>query len=160
MTIMYQEPAPPDPPLSGISVERAVLAIPSSNGILRDLARAHLDKWGLAELVDDALLVISELVTNAQAAAPGTLIGFRMTRRPGTLAIEVRDSGPGVAPELADEVFRHGFTTKIAESAGSRGLGLALTRQACVTRGGWVDVHNEGGAVFTAFLPSDRVVAG
>ena len=49
-----------------------------------------------------------------------------------------RDSGPGVAPELAEEVFRHGFTTKAAEQ-GERGLGLALTRQTCLRRGGSVD---------------------
>jgi two-component system, CitB family, sensor kinase len=71
--------------------------------------------------------------------------------------VEVRDSGPGVAPELADEVFRHGFTTKVARSGGARGLGLALTRQACVRRGGWVRVRNEDGAVFTALLPPARV---
>ena len=70
--------------------------------------------------------------------------------------VEVRDSGPGVEPALAEEVFRHGFTTKVAESAGSRGLGLALARQACVVRGGSIDVRNEGGAVFTAFLPVRR----
>ena len=75
------------------------------------------------------------------------------------MLVEVRDSGPGVAADLVDEVFRHGFTTKVAQHAGSRGLGLALTRQACVTRGGWVQVRNEGGAVFTALLPYDRVPA-
>lgn len=68
--------------------------------------------------------------------------------------MRVRDSGPGVAPELAREVFSHGFTTKVARSGGSRGLGLALTRQACVRRGGWVEVYNEQGAVFTAMLPT------
>ena len=55
---------------------------------------------------------------------------------------------------LADEVFRHGFTTKAAEQ-GQRGLGLALTRQACLRRGGSVRVRNEDGAVFTARLPAE-----
>jgi signal transduction histidine kinase len=63
--------------------------------------------------------------------------------------VVVRDSGPGVAPELAEEVFRHGFTTKAA-SHGERGIGLALIRRACLRRGGSVNV---AGSVFTARLP-------
>ena len=37
--------------------------------------------------------------------------------------VVVRDSGPGVAPELAEEVFRHGFTTKAARTGRSAGSG-------------------------------------
>jgi two-component system, CitB family, sensor kinase len=61
----------------------------------------------------------------------------------------VTDSGPGVAPDIAEEIFTRGFTTKAAEEGGQRGLGLALTRQTCRRRGGSVDV---AGAVFTARL--------
>jgi len=57
-----------------------------------------------------------------------------------------------VAPELIEEVFTSGFTTKAADS-GYRGFGLALTRTICVRRGGSVGVRNEDGAVFTARLP-------
>ena len=46
------------------------------------------------------------------------------------MEIVVRDSGPGVAPELAQEVFAHGFTTKAA-AEGERGIGLAMTRLIC-----------------------------
>jgi signal transduction histidine kinase len=55
-----------------------------------------------------------------------------------------------VAPEIAEEVFRHGFTTKAAEQGGQRGLGLALTRQTCLNRGGSISVD---GSAFTARLP-------
>ena len=71
-----------------------------------------------------------------------------LTHDDGQVCVIVTDSGPGVAPELAEEVFRHGFTTKAAEQ-GERGLGLALTRQACLRRGGSVSVD---GSVFTARL--------
>jgi two-component system, CitB family, sensor kinase len=64
--------------------------------------------------------------------------------------IVVRDSGPGVAPELAREVFSHGFTTKAAQE-GERGIGLALTRLVCERHGGEISVTNtRDGAVFTA----------
>ena len=110
----------------------------------------------------DALVtVVGNLVDNAVEAlgGGGGEVEVRLVTSVDGILVEVRDSGPGVAPELADEVFRHGFTTKIAQQAGTRGLGLALTRQACVTRGGWVDVRNEDGAVFTAFLPFRGVAA-
>jgi two-component system CitB family sensor kinase len=108
---------------------------------------------------EDLLLVVGNLVDNALDALGGDSGWIRVTVRStgeGVL-VEVRDSGPGIAPELADEVFQHGFTTKVARSGGARGLGLALTRQACVRRGGWVRVRNEDGAVFTALLPPARV---
>ncbi|MDF5753398.1 sensor histidine kinase [Spongiactinospora sp. TRM90649] len=104
----------------------------------------------------DAVLVVGNLVANAldaleTAGDPGTVEVFVRTDADG-LHVRVRDSGPGVRPELAEEVFRDGFTTKAANS-GPRGLGLALTRSTCLRRGGWVRVHNADGAVFTALLP-------
>ncbi|WP_067489218.1 ATP-binding protein [Actinomadura hibisca] len=72
-------------------LERAALAVPSSVGLLRDLAEAHLHKWGLAAIVDDSLLVVSELVTNAVAKVPGHLIGFALLKWPTVLVIEVSD---------------------------------------------------------------------
>ena len=90
MAIMNQE----ERPVPGLTLERAVLAVPAVNGVLRDVAGVHLVKWGLDELADDALLVVSELVTNAITAAPGRPLWFRMARWPHVLAIEVRDSSP------------------------------------------------------------------
>jgi two-component system CitB family sensor kinase len=74
----------------------------------------------------------------------------------GTL-VRVHDSGPGVDPAIVDEIFRDGFTTKVATGAGRRGLGLALVSQTARKRGGTVEVTSEGGAVFTVFLPYARV---
>lgn len=100
------------------------------------------------------LTVVGNLVDNAvEALESGGWVQVRISRQPEGTMVRVRDSGPGIAPDLVREVFEHGFTTKVARSGGSRGLGLALTRQACVRRGGWVDAHNEDGAVFTALLP-------
>ncbi|MDH2429257.1 sensor histidine kinase [Sphaerisporangium sp. TRM90804] len=104
----------------------------------------------------DAVLVIGNLVDNAVDALDGEPGGVEVVLATGEdgLRIQVRDSGPGIAPELAEEVFRRGFTTKAAQ-AGSRGLGLALTRLTCQRRGGWVRLHNDSGAVFTALLPTE-----
>jgi two-component system CitB family sensor kinase len=73
--------------------------------------------------------------------------------------VRVHDSGPGVDPAIVDEIFRDGFTTKVATGAGRRGLGLALVSQTVRRRGGHVSVENDGGAVFTVFIPHAKVEA-
>ncbi|QFZ23701.1 sensor histidine kinase [Saccharothrix syringae] len=105
-------------------------------------------------LSTDLVTVIGNLVDNALDALDGRgWVEVLVRSGPDEVLVVVRDSGPGVAPELAEEVFRHGFTTKAA-AQGRRGLGLALTRQTCLRRGGSVQVRNEDGAVFTARLPA------
>ncbi|NKE55846.1 sensor histidine kinase [Lentzea sp. PSKA42] len=99
----------------------------------------------LGNLVDNALDALSSLSGNGA----GRWIEVGVMQLDDEVQVVVRDSGPGVAPELAEEVFRHGFTTKAA-SHGERGIGLALIRRACLRRGGSVSVS---GSVFTARLP-------
>jgi two-component system CitB family sensor kinase len=72
----------------------------------------------------------------------------------GTL-VRVHDSGPGVDAAIVDEIFRDGFTTKVATGAGRRGLGLALISQTARRRGGRVTVENVDGALFTVYLPHE-----
>ncbi len=86
----------------------------------------------------------------------GGAVEVEVVEGPAELRVEVRDSGPGVAPELVEEVFARGFTTKAAGD-GRRGFGLALTRAICVRRGGSVSVRNDAGAVFSARLPRASV---
>jgi sensor histidine kinase regulating citrate/malate metabolism len=107
-------------------------------------------------LAADLVTVLGNLVDNAVDALGGVRDGWievDISELDAAIQVVVRDSGPGVAPEIAREVFRNGFTTKAAEQGGQRGLGLALARQTCIRRQGWIDVHNEGGAVFTALVP-------
>jgi two-component system CitB family sensor kinase len=71
----------------------------------------------------------------------------------GALELRVHDSGPGVDPALSEEIFRDGFTTKVAATSSRRGLGLALVSQEVRRRGGSIAVENREGAVFTVVLP-------
>ena len=59
--------------------------------------------------------------------------------------------GRGVDPALTEEIFRDGYTTKVARArpAHSRGLGLALVSQEVRRRRGTIAVENVDGAVFT-----------
>lgn len=67
------------------------------------------------------------------------------------LLLRVADTGAGIGPEEADEVFRRGWSTHGA----GRGLGLALVRQAAYRNGGTVELDPgpDGGARFTVRLP-------
>ncbi len=108
--------------------------------------------------------VVGNLVDNALdsvAAVGGGSISVTLRDEPGGVVIQVRDSGPGVDPSLVDEIFRDGFTTKVANGTGRRGLGLALVSQTVRRReGGYVTVENDSGALFTVFLPHDPERAG
>ncbi|MFD5457534.1 sensor histidine kinase, partial [Streptomyces olivaceus] len=122
---------------------------------LRVSDRTALDRLAPEDAADVAT-VLGNLVDNAvdAAAAPGTeheaWVEVELRQDAASVEIVVRDSGPGVAPELAREVFSHGFTTKAARQ-GERGIGLALTRLVCERHGGEISVANTPeGAMFTA----------
>ncbi|GGW46504.1 sensor histidine kinase [Streptomyces caelestis] len=101
----------------------------------------------------DVATVVGNLVDNAVDAAAHDgerWVEVALRQDASSVEIAVRDSGPGVAPELAREVFSHGFTTKAARE-GERGIGLALTKLVCERHGGEISVANTpDGAVFTA----------
>jgi len=110
--------------------------------------------------VRDLLTVVANLIDNALdsvAGVDGGWIEVTISAEDDGTLVRVHDSGPGVDPAIVDEIFRDGFTTKVATGAGRRGLGLALVSQAARKRGGSVDVANEDGATFTVFLPYARV---
>jgi two-component system CitB family sensor kinase len=107
----------------------------------------------------DLLTVLANLVDNALdsvAADGGGWVEVTVRADEEGTFVRVHDSGPGVDPTIVDEIFRDGFTTKVATGAGRRGLGLALVSQTTRKHGGWIDVESDGGAVFRAFLPYAR----
>jgi two-component system CitB family sensor kinase len=107
----------------------------------------------------DLLTILANLIDNAldsAADAGGGWIEVTARADEDGIRLRVEDSGRGVDPELADEIFRDGFTTKAARGSGQRGLGLALVSQTARRRGGRVEVTPGEGAVFTVFLPHAR----
>jgi two-component system, CitB family, sensor kinase len=111
----------------------------------------------------ELVTVVANLVDNALDSVAPTGSGWvEVTIRAegGGVLVRVHDSGPGVDPDVVDEIFRDGFTTKVATGAGRRGLGLALVSQTARRRGGHVTVANADGALFTVFVPDAPVAAG
>lgn len=78
--------------------------LPTAVPCARLHARHVLREWGLAALADDAELVVSELVTNAVAAAAGITgpdgsvapVRLRLTGRPRGVQLEVWDAAGGM----------------------------------------------------------------
>jgi two-component system NtrC family sensor kinase len=100
--------------------------------------------------------VLINLVTNAAHAVEAGGVIAVSTRRlgPGEIAVEVGDSGPGVALEDRDRVFEPFFTTKV-DGKGT-GLGLSIVRNIVDQHQGRIRVGQSklGGASFEVILPS------
>ncbi|HEY7487523.1 MAG TPA: ATP-binding protein, partial [Streptosporangiaceae bacterium] len=60
----------------------------------RRFVREHLEKLGHDRAIDDAELVVSELVTNSVAAAPGTVVFVALLPVSGQVILEVWDLSP------------------------------------------------------------------
>jgi len=73
-----------------------LLAPSQARAVVRDL----LDQWGYRDLVDDAALVVSELVANAVEHAGATSVVL-LNRGEGGVRIEVRDPGEGTPASQA-----------------------------------------------------------
>jgi two-component system sensor kinase FixL len=64
----------------------------------------------------------------------------------GDIVVSVSDTGPGIAPEIADQLFQPFITTK----AQGMGVGLSISRTIIEGHGGriWVSATPGGGATF------------
>ncbi len=103
--------------------------------------------------------VFANLMGNALEAMPeGGTIMISAAIEPASVLVEVRDTGPGIAPEIRNRLFQP-FVT--ARKGNGLGLGLALARQAVVDHGGdmWANSAPGEGACFSFRVPT-RTVEG
>ncbi|MBI0313312.1 MULTISPECIES: sensor histidine kinase [Streptomyces violaceusniger group] len=104
----------------------------------------------LGNLIDNATDAAAEGVGN-ESAPRSARVTVTARADAGELTLRVSDTGAGLDPAAAEEVFRRGWSTK----SPGRGLGLALVQQAVRRNAGTVEVtaSPDGGAEFTARLP-------
>ncbi len=102
--------------------------------------------------------ILVNLFTNAKEAMGGVpqgqrTLAIRLRREGERLAIDIQDSGPGIGPGMADQIFQAGFTTKGA----GHGMGLHFCAIAARQLGGSIQARNAvsgPGAVFTLSIPA------
>lgn len=102
---------------------------------------------------DQVTQILLNLVRNGVEATPdGGRVEVTVSMPSGdTVAVDVRDSGPGVPPELASSIFDPYVTSKEEGT----GLGLSIAALLASRQGGWVRhrASPTGGAVFELRLP-------
>jgi signal transduction histidine kinase len=96
--------------------------------------------------------VLVNLLLNALDAMPrGGALRVELEADDGECRLRVRDTGTGIAPEIAGRLFTPFASTKPTGT----GLGLSLSRRIVEEHGGTISAANlpEGGACFTITLP-------
>ncbi|HDR9061045.1 TPA: sensor histidine kinase, partial [Burkholderia vietnamiensis] len=108
----------------------------------------------LINLLGNALDAVGGAAAAAVVAAPA--IDVTLVVSAATLSIEVRDNGPGIAPDLLPRLFEPFFTTK--EMGRGLGLGLAISSSIASDAGGALTARNapDGGALFVLTLRRAR----
>jgi two-component system CitB family sensor kinase len=144
-----------DPTLAALLLGKASLA--SERGVklhissFQDVSDELSDVPALAAMLGN---LVDNAIDSAAQAGAGGQVDISVTVEGTTLVIRVHDSGTGINPALTEEIFRDGFTTKVARhSRRRRGLGLALVNQEVRRRGGQISVENIDGAMFTVTIP-------
>ncbi|WP_298677613.1 ATP-binding protein [uncultured Lentibacter sp.] len=130
----------------------ALLGVGAQIHIHEDYDPSLPEAWADA---DQLLQVLLNLLKNAaEATGPGGTIrlrssyehGFRLRTEEGLgpllpLQIEVIDNGPGIAPDLIEQIF----DPFVSGRENGTGLGLALTAKIITAHGGWVSVSSKPG---------------
>ena len=103
-------------------------------------------------------MVVNLLDNAAHHTQPGSHIELRLRSSGDAALLEVADDGPGIPPELREQVFdrfvRGAGPADIAAGPGT-GLGLAIVRAVASSHGGRVEAAESasGGALFRVRLP-------
>lgn len=158
--------------LSGDGVAEELLYLESAIREVIDMVSKELDHNGITvqlektgktpEVAGNRVAlqqVVLNLVLNAEYAIRESQSSVReiqiyLTESKGGAEIEVRDSGPGIAEEVRQQLFTPFVTTR----ADGLGLGLVVCRRIVEAQGGRMTAENlrDGGASFRIWLPAGQ----
>jgi signal transduction histidine kinase len=125
-------------------VETALRLAPALPPVLADRLELELV---LRNLIDNAIDAAAAVRDNERRVA------VQAEAAQGWVRISVHDSGPGVAPDMAEKVFEPFSTSK----ASGMGLGLAISRSIVEAHGGrlWAEAGPGGGFHMTLPVVSE-----
>jgi len=111
------------------------------------LPKIEIDKVQIQQVLVNLLRNAIE----ATAGCPIRQVSLHASRAGEMIELRLHDSGPGLAPEIAQHLFQPFHSTK----EGGMGVGLSLCRQIVDSHGGklWHEAAASGGAVFCFSLP-------
>jgi signal transduction histidine kinase/HAMP domain-containing protein len=122
--------------------EIVAAASPTAGVTIRVLCPPRLAVHAQRDLMEQ---VLSNLTANAVKYTDDGEVLVRATALPnGTVAIDVSDRGPGIAPEEQEQVFDRFYRGGSRDAEGF-GLGLSIVRQAVQTLGGTVSIESQPG---------------
>jgi len=95
--------------------------------------------------------LLNVVVNAIQAMKDGGELRLECSSAGDTAEIHIKDTGPGIPPDLRDKIFRLYFTTK----QGGSGIGLAMTFRIVQLHDGTIDFSSEPGkgTTFVIRLP-------
>jgi two-component system sensor histidine kinase MtrB len=101
---------------------------------------------------------VANLIGNALDHGGGAVV-VQVRRTAHGAAVEVADTGAGIAPDHLEHVFDRFYRADPSRSGPGSGLGLAIARENARLLGGDVEARSEVGAgsCFTLRLPEDPV---
>lgn len=102
---------------------------------------------------DSYITILGNLIDNAtdalgRGAGRQKEISVTVREEETSLLLCVEDSGPGIPKELAEQIYKKGFSTK----GGNRGTGLALVKEIVDLYNGEIRVESNPGTGTTFFL--------
>jgi two-component system, OmpR family, sensor kinase len=114
------------------------------------------DAWveGDRDGLKQVLLILAD---NAGAhSAPGATIEISTRQRDESVAMSVRDTGPGIPPDVLPHIFERFYRGEVARSSPGAGLGLSIAKELVEAQGGAIRVESTPGqgSVFTVILPA------
>jgi signal transduction histidine kinase len=101
---------------------------------------------------DRVLQIVTNLLSNALHWTPeGGRVDLGLGAQNGEVRVAVSDTGPGIAPEMEERIFRPFWSG----DDGGTGLGLAIARELALALGGRLELHSElgSGSRFVLVLP-------
>jgi signal transduction histidine kinase/ligand-binding sensor domain-containing protein/CheY-like chemotaxis protein len=152
-------------PIIPIVRQAAQFALSGSNILCRfDLSDTlwpcNIDKNQISQVIDNIVINAHQAMPDGgviEIAAKNVSIGkkgFHPQTQSDYVKVSIKDSGPGIPPDVMPRIFDPFYTTKPK----GHGLGLAMCYSIINRHGGYIDVESEqgNGTAFHLYLPASR----